>query len=84
MYSCIVCCCSLGETRWKNLKEVPHGKKSLLDFVTELVLTSNMKAKAGKLAGEHACLPCFRELSSISDLQQIFSKKQWGIEMTGL
>ena len=76
MYSCIVCCCSLGETRWKNLKEVPHGKKSLLDFVTELVLTSNMKAKAGKLAGEHACLPCFRELSSISDLQQIFSKKQ--------
>ncbi|XP_032791976.2 zinc finger protein 2 [Daphnia magna] len=79
MYSCIVCCCSLGETRWKNLKEIKHGKngeKTLADLVTELVSTSNVKAKAGKLAGDHACLSCFRELSSLSELQQILSNKQ--------
>lgn len=79
MLSCIVCCCSLGETRWKNLKEVRHGKdgkKSLLDLVSELVISSTVKAKAGKLGGEYACLPCFREISFLSDLQQTFSNKQ--------
>ena len=79
MLSCVVCCCSLGETRCKNLKEFKIGKdkkKNLLDLITDLVLTSNVKAKAGKLVGDSTCLPCFREISSLSELQEIFYNKQ--------
>ncbi len=79
MASCVVCCCSLGETRWKHLKEVQHGKdgdKTLLDLITDLVLSSNVKGKAGKLVGDSTCLSCFRELSSLSELQQTFYNKQ--------
>lgn len=79
MVSCLICCCSLGETRLKNLKESKHGKdgkKCLLDLVTDLVLTSTAKAKSGKLIGEHTCIPCFREVVSLSELQELFYKKQ--------
>lgn len=79
MTLCLVCCCILENTRLKNLKEFKYGndgKKSFLEFVTELVSTSNAKAKAGKFTGEHTCLPCFRELVSLSELQQTFIQKQ--------
>lgn len=79
MTSCLVCCCIISDIRSKNLKEHKIGKdqeKSLFDLVFELVVTSSGKAKAGKLNGEHSCLPCFRELVLLSEMRQVLYNKQ--------
>lgn len=79
MLTCLVCSCSLEEERCKNLKEVQHGEsgiKSLFDFVLDLVQTSNIKGKSGKITNENTCLPCFRELLSLSEAQKLFHSKQ--------
>lgn len=80
MVPCVICHVLISDRRCKNLKECKRGKDSkdsLLDLVLELVSLSGTKSKNGtKLASEHACLPCFRELTSLSELQILLHHKQ--------
>jgi hypothetical protein len=77
--SCLVCNTSIAETRAKNLKQFPNGKepkkKTLYDLVTSLTSPSG-KGKSAKIVNDYACLPCFRELTSIYELQEILENKQ--------
>lgn len=80
MVSCVVCNVFVSDRRCKNLRECKRGKdskESLLDLVLDLAAPSSAKPKSGtKLTSEHACLPCFRELNSLSELEIIFNSKQ--------
>lgn len=85
LLSCVVCNTTISETRAKNLKQVHYGKeankKTLFDLVTSLASDvrgkfSSGKGKLAKIVNDHACLPCFRELSFIYELKETLENKQ--------
>ena len=79
MACCLVCNCLLGE-RKKNLREIVHGSKrstrTLLDFVTDMVGSTTGATKIGKLFSDQSCIPCFRKLTSLADLYEVFKQKK--------
>lgn len=79
MVSCAVCKKSLEGTRYKDLKGTligNDGSKTFLDLVAQLAHPTSAKSRSAKLVSHQACLPCFRELSSYSELQSALQSKQ--------